>query len=67
MKSKKKIKTSGKHLILLLLSILLFSQVSSTHLPYLAREYAVLFVIQLYFMATYLVIPAVMPKLKGES
>ncbi len=63
MKSKKKMKTSGKHLALLLLSILLFSQVSSTHLPYLAREYVVLFIIQLYFMATYLVIP----KLKGES
>lgn len=58
----KKIKASGKHLALLLLSILLFSQVSNTNLPYLGREYVVLFVIQLYFIATYLVIP----KLKGE-
>ncbi len=67
MKSKSKSKPSGKHLVLLLLGVLLFSQVSSTHLPYLAREYVVLFVIQLYFMATYLVVPLVAPKVKGES
>ncbi len=58
----KKIKASGKNIVLLLLGVLLFSQVSNTNLPYLGREYLVLFVIQLYFVATYLVIP----KLNGE-
>ncbi|MGD1897729.1 MAG: hypothetical protein ACFB16_12345 [Phormidesmis sp.] len=61
-KNIKKIKASGKHLVLLLLSVLLFSQVSNTNLPYLGREYVVLFIIQLYFVATYLVVP----KLRGE-
>ncbi|MGD1865972.1 MAG: hypothetical protein ACFB0D_15590 [Phormidesmis sp.] len=53
----KKPKVSAKNAALLLGGIILFSQVSSLELPYLAREYLVLLVIKLYFATTYLIIP----------
>lgn len=60
----KKIKTlSKKNIALLLVGLALFSQVSQTDWPYLAKEYVVLIAIQLYFVTTFLIIP----KLKGDS
>lgn len=53
----KKIKTYSKNLALLLAGLILFSQISSTHLPYLVREYVVLIVIQLYFAIDLIILP----------
>ena len=54
----KKIKVA-RNSAFLLLGGLLFSQVSSLKIPYLAREYVVLLIIQLYFLTTYLIVPKV--------
>jgi p-aminobenzoyl-glutamate transporter AbgT len=60
----KKIKTlNKKNVALLLVGLALFSQVSQTDWPYLAKEYVVLIAIQLYFVTTLVIIP----KLKGET
>ena len=42
---------------LLLVGLALFSQVSQTDWPYLAKEYVVLVVLQLYLVTTLVVIP----------
>lgn len=55
----KKINVSRNSAFLLLGGLLLFSQVSSLKIPYLAREYVVLLIIQLYFLTTYLIVPKV--------
>lgn len=55
----KKIKVSRNSAFLLLGGLLLFSQVSSLKISYLAREYVVLLIIQLYFLTTYLIVPKV--------
>jgi p-aminobenzoyl-glutamate transporter AbgT len=54
----KKIKTlSKKNIVLLLVGLVLFSQVSQTDWPYLAKEYVVLIAIQLYFVTSLFIIP----------
>lgn len=53
----KRVKVSKHNAVLILAGILLFSQVSSLNAPYLAREYIVLLVIQLYLATTYFVLP----------
>ncbi len=58
----KKNRLSKKNAALLLVGLVLFSQVSYTDWPYLAREYVVLLVIQLYFLTTYLIIPKLKDK-----
>ena len=55
----KKIKVSRNSAFLLLGGLLLLSQVSSLKIPYLAREYVVLLIIQLYSLTTYLIVPKV--------
>ena len=46
-----------KTVALLLVGLTLFSQVSQTDWPYLAKEYVVLVVLQLYLVTTLVVIP----------
>lgn len=46
-----------KNVGLLLVGLALFSQVSQTDWPYLAKEYVVLVVLQLYLVTTLVVIP----------
>lgn len=63
----KKIKISTRSAVLLLAGIVLFSQVSSLNAPYLAREYIVLLVIQLYLATTYFVLPKLKERREGAS
>lgn len=63
----KQIRLNKKNVALLLVSLVLFSQVSHTDWPYLAREYVVLLVIQLYFLTTYLIIPKLKEKQIKDS
>lgn len=53
----KKSKSLGINAALLLSSLLLFSQASQLELPYLVKEYLVLWIIKLYFATTYFIIP----------
>ena len=46
-----------KNVGLLLLGLALFSHVSQTDWPYLAKEYVVLVVLQLYLVTAFVVIP----------
>ncbi|MGI8933820.1 hypothetical protein [Leptolyngbya sp. BC1307] len=63
----KKLPLSKKNAAMLLVGLVLFAQVSHTDWPYLAREYVVLLVIQLYFFTTYLIIPKLKEKQIKDS
>ena len=56
-KLKNKPKISAKTMLLVLASFVLFPQVSGTELPWLAKEYIVLFFVKLYFVTTCVIIP----------
>lgn len=49
---------------LLLLGLVLFSQISQTSWPYFAREYAVLMILQLYFVTTLVIFPKIKERYK---
>ena len=60
MKSIKRLSSKSvnkKNVGLLLVGLALFSQVSQTDWPYLAKEYVVLVVLQLYLVTAFVVVP----------
>lgn len=50
--------------LLLLLGLILFSQISQTSWPYFAREYAVLMILQIYFVTTLVILPKIKERYK---
>lgn len=50
--------------LLLLLGLILFSQISQTSWPYFAREYAVLMILQIYFVTTLIILPKIKERYK---